>query len=523
MRLLEFSRPNGQLRRLLGITGLVILAWMLAALPLPWAILAVAGAGGGLMLLRWPWLIWPGLAAALPVAAGVKLGPLSALDVGVTLGGGLWLADGVRRRSLRLPASLPLTLTLIFVVTQLLALPGAADLGEAVKEVVKWVEFGLILLLVPPMLGQARAKWLVMALLAGAMGQAALGLYQFVNRIGPDFFVLMGRFMRAHGSFAQPNPFAGYLGLTLPIVVSLALLGRQKAKGKGQKAEGDPTLTLPRLGRGPSQLTGLTSTAIRPLPQSGGGWEGVAFPLDRLFYLAAAGLIGAGILASWSRGGWLGAAAGVGVVMVVRSRRAALFSAGAGLLLIGAIFLGALSPGLVPAPIADRVSDIPAYFGAVDVANAPVTDANFAVLERLAHWDAALKMWADAPWLGVGPGNYAVVYDQFRLPQWDQALGHAHNIYLNTLAESGLVGLAGLMILWGGLALWLWGKMRHSQDAWAQALAVGMLGVLTYLAVHSLFDNLFVQGIYLHIALGLAAVMATAESDGSKDERDGFS
>ncbi len=232
-------------------------------------------------------------------------------------------------------------------------------------------------------------------------------------------------------------------------------------------------------------------------------------PVEGLVYLLAAGVIGAGILASWSRGGWLGAAAGVGVVMVVRSRRAALLSAGAGLLLIGAIFLGALSPGLVPAPIANRVADIPAYFGAVDVANTPVTDANFAVLERLAHWDAALKMWAASPWLGVGPGNYAVVYDRFRLPQWDQALGHAHNIYLNTLAESGLIGLAGFMILWGGLALWLWGKIRRSPDAWTQALAVGMLGVLAYLAVHSFFDNLFVQGIYLHIALGLAAVMAT--------------
>ncbi len=544
MRMLGFPLPNRQIRSLLGLAGLVILAWMLAVLPLIWALLAVAGMGGGLLLVRWPWLIWPGLAVALPVAAGVKLGPLSALDVGVALGGGLWLADGVRRRSLKLPASLPLTLTLIFVATQLLALPGAADLGEAVKEVVKWVEFGLILLLVPPMLGQtrrvtdpararmlgvlgwSRAKWLVMALLAGAMAQAVLGLYQFVFRIGPDFFVLMGRFMRAYGSFSQPNPFAGYLGLTLPVAVSLALLGRQKAKGKGQKAKGNPTLALPRLGRGQIRLTGRSSTAILPLPQSGGGWEGV-IPVDRLIYLLAAGVIGAGILASWSRGGWLGAAAGVGVVMVVRSRRAALLSAGAGLLLIIAIFLGALSPGLVPAPIADRVADIPAYFGAVDVANTPVTDANFAVLERLAHWDAALKMWADSPWLGVGPGNYAVVYDQFRLPQWDQALGHAHNIYLNTLAESGLIGLAGFMLLWGGLALWLWGKVRRSPHPWTQALAVGMLGVLAYLAVHSFFDNLFVQGIYLHIALGLATVMstgmATAESDGSKDERDGFS
>ena len=39
----------------------------------------------------------------------------------------------------------------------------------------------------------------------------------------------------------------------------------------------NPTLTLPRLGREPFRLTGFMSSAIRLLPQSGGGWEGVAW------------------------------------------------------------------------------------------------------------------------------------------------------------------------------------------------------------------------------------------------------
>lgn len=37
--------------------------------------------------------------------------------------------------------------------------------------------------------------------------------------------------------------------------------------------------------------------------------------------------------------------------------------------------------------------------------------------------------------LGVGAGNYAVVYDQYNLPRPDEPLGHAHNIYLNFAAE----------------------------------------------------------------------------------------
>ncbi|MEZ4611293.1 MAG: hypothetical protein R2838_13815 [Caldilineaceae bacterium] len=62
-------------------------------------------------------------------------------------------------------------------------------------------------------------------MLFGAVLQAGLGLVQFVLQIGPEWFIIMGRFMRASGTFRQPNPFAGYLGLTLPVAVSLALWG----------------------------------------------------------------------------------------------------------------------------------------------------------------------------------------------------------------------------------------------------------------------------------------------------------
>lgn len=458
-------------RALLLLAGLVMAAGGLAVLPLRWAGLAVFGGLGGVILLRWPWLVWPGLAAALPVAAGIKLGPVSGLDLGLALAVALWLADGTRRRSLQMQGSVPLVLLGVFLATQLASLPGAADLGEGIKEVVKWVEFGTVLLVAGAMLDGEKKRWLVIALLVGGAGQALLGLWQFVNRIGPDFFLLFGRFMRAYGSFAQPNPYAGYLGLGLPVAVSL-FLARQKAQGRGKKAQ--------------------------PV---GGDW---------VLYGAFAGLMGAGLLASWSRGGWLGAAAGIGVVLMVRSRRAALLTVAAGVILAAAVGLGTLNPAMVPAPLADRVADIPAYFGAgldaETLATTEITDANFSVMERLAHWLAALRMWEQAPWLGVGPGNYAVVYDSVRLPQWTEALGHAHNIYLNTLAESGLIGLLGFGVLWGGLILWTWGQIRRSKG-WQRALAVGVLGVLVHLMVHNFFDNLFVQGMYLHLSLWIVAVM----------------
>ena len=123
-------------------------------------------------------------------------------------------------------------------------------------------------------------------------------------------------------------------------------------------------------------------------------WENLAWAL---YYSGATALIAAALLASWSRGAWLGAAAGVPVVLVLRSRLAALLSGAALLLLLAGLLLGTLRPDFVPAPVAGRLQDIPAYFGLTDVLRQPLTDENFSVVERVAHWVAAQRMWALAP------------------------------------------------------------------------------------------------------------------------------
>ncbi len=231
-------------------------------------------------------------------------------------------------------------------------------------------------------------------------------------------------------------------------------------------------------------------------------------------------LIAAGLLASWSRGAWLGAAGGVLVVLVLRSRLAAILSGLALLLLPAGLLLGAFTPDVVPPPVAQRLADIPAYFGLTDVLSQPVTDENFSVLERVAHWVAAQRMWAQAPWLGVGPGNYAQVYPAVRLPQWEDALGHAHNIYLNVAAETGLIGLAAYLALMATTLVFVWRQLRAAGRAattygrWRAALLVGILGVLVHLCIHNVVDNLFVQGMVLQVGLWLALAHVDRDAAG---------
>ncbi len=93
------------------------------------------------------------------------------------------------------------------------------------------------------------------------------------------------------------------------------------------------------------------------------------------------------------------------------------------------------------------------------------------------------------------------------------ALGHAHMIYLNVLAETGLVGLAAYTVLWlAVLALTM--RTISRTDGLARGLALGLLGAWVHLAAHQIVDDLYVNNIPLTIGalLGVLVVLSRASS-----------
>ena len=78
------------------------------------------------------------------------------------------------------------------------------------------------------------------------------------------------------------------------------------------------------------------------------------------------------------------------------------------------------------------------------------------------------------PWLGVGLGGYEIAYSEYRLANWPESLGHAHNFYLNMLAETGIFGLAAYLVLCVVL-LWRSWHARTHPDSLARCLAIRRL------------------------------------------------
>lgn len=454
----------------------VALAW----LPLPVAAAAVAGTGlVGLILLRPAF----GLILLVPV---IPFSPLVAVQVaGVRVGGmevllALTLAAWLLRMGVRgqivVPHAPLIVPWLLWLGVMLVSWTQALSLGSALAETAKWLEMLALYLVVIAMIERRHLPWLLAAFVAAGATQAALGLVQFIWRIGPDGFLIFdGGYLRAYGTFHQPNPYAGYLGLTLPLAFSLAVRGLERVR--------NPLLAGHRL------------------------WLSLSAAAATVLMLGAA-------YASQSRGAWLGIAAALVTVTIARSRRAAVCFGG---LVAVAALVGALGAAqLLPSSILQRFTDVLPVTQIPNIATAEVTDANFPLIERLAHWQAAFDMWRDAPWLGVGIGNYPAVYPAYAVGRWRDPLGHAHNVYLNVGAETGLLGLLAYAVFWLS-ALWLAGKTIRRTRGLPRATATGILGVFIALSVHNSVDNLFVQGMYLHVAivLGIVALLSTSPTSTS--------
>lgn len=486
-------------------------------------------------------LLWPPLALVL-AAWAVPFGGLLALPLGAArltpalpmliLASALALLRALPGG--RLPGwgrARPLLLPLAcFLAALVLAGWRAPESLLVLQELARWSSLGLALWLAARLgggEGDGRRKAgdrditavFVLLLAAGAL-EAAWGIHGALLREGPEAYAALGgRIYRAHGHFGQPNPFGGYMNQLWPL--ALAPLA--------------------------ARLLGLGAVGDRR--PAGPGWAVIAWG-------AVAGALAlAGLLLSWSRGAWLGAAAAgaamtgaalAGAIggreggardggsadggyrvaryvargseaMASRSpggvaRRRGLLALWLGLCLV---LVGLLAGGLerLPRSVVDRLASSAQGGGwIIDVRDAEVTDADFAKIERLAHWQAALAMWAERPWLGQGPGHFAAVYDRFRLPRWKDPLGHAHNLYLNLLAEAGLLGLAGYLLFYcsaWALALRACLRPRAALEA---ALGLGLVGVLAGLGVHSLLDHLYVHDLAVQLGLGLGLLLAARPS-----------
>ncbi|MDA8201719.1 MAG: O-antigen ligase family protein [Chloroflexi bacterium] len=131
---------------------------------------------------------------------------------------------------------------------------------------------------------------------------------------------------------------------------------------------------------------------------------------------------------------------------------------------------------------------------------------------REAFAAASLRMLQSSPLVGIGPGVWQILRAANETAtQPDLYIPHAHNIYLQTLAEFGLLGVVAGVVLAASLGSLIIGGL-HSGDAPRRRVALAALFGIVLLATQQLVDMLMnVPALLLAIALPLAWLDATAE------------
>jgi O-antigen ligase len=126
----------------------------------------------------------------------------------------------------------------------------------------------------------------------------------------------------------------------------------------------------------------------------------------------------------------------------------------------------------------------------------------FPLLERFAElwhsgngslWDARIPIWETAwelflqhPLLGQGVHTFSYVSADGIQVNW------AHNIYLEALAEQGIIGLGALLFLLGATCWLAWGKFRQSEGD-TRIMAAAVLTVVAGLLFSGIFEISFVR------------------------------
>jgi O-antigen ligase len=286
-----------------------------------------------------------------------------------------------------------------------------------------------------------RLKQGVSFLIFYGFGLALFALLQYFTWNGRIYWLRPTEFT-AFGPFVNRNHFAGYMEMLIPLPVALMVA---RAIGKEM---------WPMYGF----LAALMSLAVI-LSLSRGGMVSVLMSL--VFLAIAKSRLRRNARKRETRGSalwlWLKGLGGIAALSLV--------------LVAGVVWLGA-------EPVLNRLGR--------SIEQLQTSEPESAV-SRSGIWRDTGKLIQAHLIFGVGLGAYETVFPAYSLNTIEMVVTHAHNDYLQILADCGLIG--GVIGLWFLVAIFraVWQGLK-SPDGFLAALALGAGAGIFAMLLHSLFD-----------------------------------
>jgi O-antigen ligase len=339
-----------------------------------------------------------------------------------------------------------LTLALSLAASTILSTDRAASL----LALGQWVSYGLVAWLAATVIGREQGYPLARYLLLLGVLMTGLAVYFYWGEVGRTSLPVM------NSIFGNKNHFAGYLLLLLPLALALYL--------------------------------------------------GAERPRERLAYGAVAVFLGSAFLLTYSRGAWFAALPALLVVLwAFRGHLNRLLRRVPALLALTALVAFLIAQGRL-----GQTLNL-GYQGALAVARATVGgEPQGTLAPRLDYWQGALRMVADYPLTGSGPGTFGTLFPSYQTdPNFYSRF--AHNFFLQMGAEGGIPTLLASLALFGLLALgWARAWWREGRRGPA-ALLVGLAGGLVASTLHNLVElDWYIPAIGLLFALETGLLLGLA-------------
>ncbi len=150
---------------------------------------------------------------------------------------------------------------------------------------------------------------------------------------------------------------------------------------------------------------------------------------------------------------------------------------------------------------------------------------------RFEMWEAALVPWFDKPWFGTGAWTFLYYGRMFRpFGGYQKDPIHAHNDYVHTLAEYGIIGFVLLVVVmvlhfgsgWDTIKWLLRERLEPSlrRTSTTLALMIGCLSAFGVFATHAVVDfNMHIPANLLVITLLLAILANPAAGENKSESR----
>ncbi len=208
-----------------------------------------------------------------------------------------------------------------------------------------------------------------------------------------------------------------------------------------------------------------------------GLWRGEEKKFFQKVFLISAFLILTADLLTFSRGGYLGLAVGslvfggreiiffLGKKEKTEKKKLLGLVAGSFLLIFLLLFF---------TPIGKRT------FSSFDM-------NEFSNTERIKNWKQAVEIIKENPWVGTGLGNYSLAIKPSA--EWREPI-YAHNLYLDIVAEAGILGgLAFVALLTEGIFAFMKKARANAREKSFYYLYFGIVASFVVFSVHSFFDS----------------------------------